>query len=64
MHFFLGTICGVFLTVLAAFLADSVTTATEPPGTESQRIVNWDLAGARVAASFDAIREQVHNLTR
>ena len=64
MHFFLGTICGVLLTVLAAFLADSVTTANEPPGIESQRIVNWDLAGARVAASVDTIREQVHDLTR
>jgi hypothetical protein len=53
MRFLLGLICGVLLMVIAAFIADSLT-ADESPGTQSQRIVNWDV---------DA-REEVHELTR
>ena len=63
MQFFLGAICGVLLTVLATFVADTLTTANEQAGAP-QTIVNWDLAGERVAASLDSIREKVHELTR
>jgi hypothetical protein len=53
----------VLLTVLATFIADTLTTANEQAGAP-QTIVNWDLAGERVAASLDSIREKVHELTR
>jgi hypothetical protein len=64
MRFFLGVICGVLLTVIAAFIADSLATADEPPGTQSQRIVNWDVAGERLNRSIETIRETLHQLTR
>jgi hypothetical protein len=64
MRFFLGVICGVLLMVIAAFIADSLTTADEPPGTQSQRIVNWDVAAARLDRATEKIREEVHELTR
>ena len=63
MRFFLGVICGALLMVMAAFIADSFT-ADEPPGTQSQRIVNWDVAAARLNRSIEKIREEVHELTR
>ena len=63
MRFFLGVICGALLMVMAAFIADSLT-ADEPPGTQSQRIVNWDVAAARLNRSIEKIREKVHELTR
>jgi hypothetical protein len=64
MRFFLGAICGVLLTVIAAFIADSLATADEPPGTHPQRIVNWDVAGERLNRSIETIRETLHQLTR
>ncbi len=39
MRFLSGVICGVLLTILATFIADSATTPDQP----SQRIVNWDI---------------------
>jgi hypothetical protein len=63
MRFFLGAVCGVILTVLAAFIADSLRATDNPTNTQS-RLVNWDVAGARVSSSLDAIREEVHDLTR
>lgn len=71
MHFLLGAISGVVITVLAEFFVDALTTANEADGAQSQRIVNWDVAGARLAASTEVIREGakelregVHALTR
>jgi hypothetical protein len=62
MHFLLGAICGVLLTVLAVFFVDALTTAIEPDGAQSQRIVNWDVAGARLVASAEIIREGANEL--
>lgn len=71
MHFFLGAISGVLLTVLAVFITNALTTANEGAGVQPQRIVNWDVAAARLSASPEAIRdgaselrEGVHELTR
>jgi hypothetical protein len=64
MQFFLGAICGVCLTVLAVFLADAMTSANAPAGSQTENIVNWDLAGKRLASSLDVIREEMHDLTR
>jgi hypothetical protein len=63
MQFFLGAVCGVVLTVLAAFLADALT-STDPAAGQTERIVNWQVAGQRLASSLDIIREEVHDLTR
>jgi hypothetical protein len=54
----------MLLTVIAAFIADSLATADEPPGTQPQRIVNWDVAGERLNRSIETIRETLHQLTR
>jgi hypothetical protein len=64
MQFFLGAVCGVFLTILAAFVADAVVTTTAPQGVQPESIVNWDVAGKRVANSVDVIREDMRHLTR
>jgi hypothetical protein len=71
MHFFLGAINGVLVTILTVFFVDALTTATSPDGPQSQRIVNWDVAGERLVASTEVIRkgaeglrDQVHELTR
>jgi hypothetical protein len=52
------------LTVFAVFFADAVVSATAPAGTQAENIVNWDVAGKRVASSIDVIREDVRHLTR
>ena len=44
MQFFLGAICGVLLTVLATFIADTLTTANEQAGAP-QTIVNCPRGG-------------------
>ena len=64
MQFFFGAVCGVFLTTLAVFLSDAVITTTAPAGTQAESIVNWDVAGKRVANSIDVIREDMRHLTR
>jgi hypothetical protein len=62
MPFFLGAISGVLITVLAVFLVDALTATIEPAGVQSQRIVNWDVASARLEASTETIREGVQEL--
>lgn len=63
MQFFLGVICGMLLMVIVAFIANSLATADEP-GTQPQRIVNWDLAGESLNRSIETIRGRLHKLTR
>lgn len=60
MRFFLGAIFGILITRVAAFVVDSIRAGDDP----TARLVNWDVAGARVASSLDAIREEVHDFTR
>jgi hypothetical protein len=64
MRFFFGAVCGVFLTVLAVFLADAFISASTPEGSQTESIVNWDVAGKRLASSLDVIREDARDLTR
>ena len=64
MQFLLGVVYGVLLTVFAVFFADAVVTTTAPEGTQAESIVNWDVAGKRVANSIDVIREDMRHLTR
>jgi hypothetical protein len=67
MRFFAGVVCGMLLLVLAAFIADSWTSqdpANPPSAGRSDRIVNWDVAGGRIYASLEGMRERIHELTR
>jgi hypothetical protein len=69
MRFFSGVLCGMLLLALALFLADSWTTqdpstANPPSAGRSDRIVNWDVAGERIYASLESMRERIHELTR
>jgi hypothetical protein len=63
MQFFLGVVCGVFITIFAVFLADAVTTASSTAGSQAENNVNWDVAGKRLASSLDVIREDVRDLS-
>ncbi len=60
MRFLFGVICGVLLTIVAAFISDSATGSDQA----SQRIVNWDVAVARVSKSLGIIKDEVHDATR
>ena len=62
MPFFLGAISGILITILTVFFVDALTATTEPAGVQSQRIVNWDVAGARLAESTEIIREGANQL--
>jgi hypothetical protein len=70
VRFLAGIICGMGLLILAAFIADSWTTEAAPTvagqtaTSQSDRIVNWDVAEYRLHESFEGIRESVHELTR
>ena len=63
MHFLAGIICGMALLVLATFIADSWTTEEAPAvagqmvATQSDRIVNWDVAENRFHRSFESVHE-------
>ena len=48
---FLGAMTGVLVTILTVFLFDALNTP------HSQRIVNWDVAAARLISSTEAIRD-------
>jgi hypothetical protein len=63
MRFFLGVACGLLLMVVAAFVADSLTTTAGPSGAQSQNMVNWDVASQRLDRSFEILRESLHKLT-
>jgi len=67
MWFFSGVLCGMLLLVVAVFIADSWTTKIHrQPSTmasPSNRIVNWDVAGERIYASLESMRERVQELT-
>jgi hypothetical protein len=59
----------MLLLAAAAFIADSWTTqdpstANPPSAGQTDRIVNWNVAGARIYASLEGMRERIHDLTR
>ena len=60
MPMFLGMVLGAALTVLTAFMIDSMTPpATSANGTtnvETRQMVNWDVVGARMRGLRDEIR--------
>jgi hypothetical protein len=62
-RFFFGAVCGVLLTVLAVFFADALISANAPAASQAENIVNWDVAGKRLASSLDVTREDVRDLS-
>jgi hypothetical protein len=57
MRFLSGFLCGVLLTILIAFVVDSLSL----PG---QRMVNWEKVTARFVTVQEEVREEVHEATR
>ena len=45
MRFTIGILFGIFLTLGAAFLIDSLHSAPGPDQKEARRMVNWDVVG-------------------
>ena len=45
MRFTIGILFGIFLTIGAAFLVDSLHSAPGPDQKEARRMVNWDVVG-------------------
>ena len=64
MRLLLGIILGALLTVGAAFISNSMTPSASAGGTESRRMVNWDVAGERLQAFTAYVREEWARLTR
>jgi hypothetical protein len=71
MPYLAGVLTGVLLTVLVVFLADNLSVATAPSGSEPQKIVNWDVAAQKLRSSITAVQEEarevrddVHEATR
>jgi hypothetical protein len=44
MPYLMGVLTGMLLTVLVVFLVDNLAVVNAPPGTEPQKIVNWEVA--------------------
>jgi hypothetical protein len=68
MPYLAGVLTGVLLTVL---VADNLSVANAPSGTEPQKIVNWDVAAQKLRSSITAVQEEarevrddVHEATR
>ena len=71
MPYLAGVLTGMLLAVLVVFLADNLAVTSAPPGTEPQRIVNWDVAAQKLRSSVTAVqdgarevRDEVHEATR
>jgi hypothetical protein len=59
MRFLSGLLSGVLLTVLVAFLVDTLTEANNPEGSEPRKIVNWDVAAQKLRSTIGTIKEEV-----
>jgi len=55
MPYLSGVLTGILLTILVLFLADHVGSGA--------RLVNWDALGAKLGASVDEVRQEVHEAT-
>jgi hypothetical protein len=70
MPYLMGVLTGMLLTVLVVFLVDNLAVVNAPPGTEPQKIVNWDVAARKLRSSITTMKEevrevrQVHEATR
>ena len=70
MPYLAGVLTGVLLTILVVFVVDNFTVASASPGTEPQKIVNWDVAAQKLRSSMVVVeqgarevRDEVHEAT-
>jgi hypothetical protein len=64
MPYVAGVLTGVLLTIPTVFVIDHVKAEGETSASESQKIVNWDVAAQRRSASLGTLKEEVHEATR
>ena len=71
MPYLSGVLTGVVLTVLVVFLVDNIAVVNAPAGSETQKIVNWDVAAQKLRSSITTMKEEarevrqdVHEATR
>ena len=68
MRFLSGFLTGVLFLILLIFLVDNFDRADTAADTETRKIVNWDVATAKIGRVFgqvqEEVREEVHEATR
>jgi hypothetical protein len=62
MPYLAGVLTGALLTVLVVFLVDNLAVVNAPPGTEPQKIVNWDVAAQKLRSSIATMKEEVREV--
>jgi hypothetical protein len=64
MPYLMGVLTGMLLTVLVVFVVDNLAVVNAPPGTEPQKIVNWDVAAQKLRSSITTMKEEVREVRR
>ena len=68
MRFLTGFITGVLFLILLVFLVDNFDRSDAAADAEPRKIVNWDVATAKIGRVFgqvqEEVREEVHDATR
>jgi hypothetical protein len=62
MPYLMGVLTGMLLAVLVVFLVDNLAVVNAPPGTEPQKIVNWDVAAQKLRSSITTVKEEVREV--
>ena len=62
MPYLMRVLTGMLLTVLVVFLVDNLAVVNAPPGTEPQKIVNWDVAAQKLHSSITTMKEEVREV--
>lgn len=62
MPYVMGVLTGMLLTVLVVFLVDNLAVVNAPPGTEPQKIVNWNVAAQKLRSSITTMKEEVREV--
>jgi len=62
MPYLMGVLTGMLLTVLVVFVVDNLAVVNAPPGTEPQKIVNWDVAAQKLRSSITTMKEEVREV--
>ena len=62
MSYLMGVLTGMLLTVLVVFVIDNLAVVNAPPGTEPQKIVNWDVAAQNLRSSITTMKEEVREV--
>jgi len=62
MPYLMGVLTGMLLAVLVVFLVDNLAVVNAPPGTEPQKIVNWDVAAQKLHSSITTMKEEVREV--